>query len=702
MVVPLGALRMLGALLVLVLAGAGRCCALPSDKGHAVAVDAESCASVQEYFIRRNLSTPIPDQPQSGVELQVCPAGRSCCTPAMEATLQRHVHRDFSALVHHNSQSTQGLLVSSADGLRDHLVRLARWSESKTLSLFGQVYQRMAVLAREPIHQLYADIVRYLDTPHGLEGIDGANQGAAEPAWLSSPPQGPSMTDSVNRFFAKLFPLTFLTTVAPVKRGGDRPQRHLDPTYEKCLSSKMAEVQPFGDAPRALAHSLGRALEAARVLLGVLRIGAGVLNTTDSLLIDNDDLSGSPCPALLLRLWTCPRCAGLGEAVRPCQGYCLNVLRGCVTARASELDQPWSAFVEAAAKLAGSAAAAPAFPGRPRSAARDAPYQLNAEEAIRQMENKISEAIMFAMENGPGVERKMKSACGPTKWVDAVPAEAPSSSLSPPPTAAPAASAAQILAARRAEGHHLGPLYGGDLPGPLGSPASPASAVHFANTLRELQDSLLRSRSFYADLADVLCADEGFAAREAQPCWNGQSVAKYTKTVVASTASAQRYNPELTEPAAGSAPAPASLAHLVDQLRHLRHLVLSQLAELQQQVQSDSFVRDEDGYEPEGSGAGGASGAAGAAPTDDEDQAAWHGETGSGSGDGDGGVPGFDANNVEGNTNWSDPETKVTPGSGTEQDVQKDKTSGASPVHWSATSVSLCVSILTVLRLVLL
>lgn len=36
--------------------------------------------------------------------------------------------------------------------------------------------------------------------------------------------------------------------------------------------------------------------------------------------------------------------------------------------------------------------------------------------------------------------------------------------------------------------------------------------------------TLLQSRSFYADLADVLCADEGFAAKNSQPCWNGERV----------------------------------------------------------------------------------------------------------------------------------------------------------------------------------
>lgn len=187
-----------------------------------------------------------------------------------------------------------------------------------------------------------------------------------------------------------------------------RPQRQLEAAYEHCLSSKMNEVQPFGEAPRALAHSLSRALEAARVLLGALRIGADVLNATGPILVKEAAGSGpGQCAPLLLRLHGCPRCAGLAEAVRPCQRYCLNALHACLTERASEMDSPWAAFVDATAKLAGSAAAAPAFPGRPRSAARSAPYQLNAEEAIRQMENTISEAIMFAMENGPAVERKV-------------------------------------------------------------------------------------------------------------------------------------------------------------------------------------------------------------------------------------------------------------------------------------------------------
>ncbi|KAK3909322.1 Division abnormally delayed protein, partial [Frankliniella fusca] len=270
-----------------------------------------------------------------------------------------------------------------------HLEELVRTSENKTHVLFNTVYQRMAVMSRAPLSQLYADLVRYLSTP-------------LDRTW-QSPPQGPSLEDSINRFFAKLFPLTMAPRVSG-KKGAAPPPRPLNATYEDCLASKIQTEQPFGDAPRAMALRLNDALEGARVLLEAIRFGADVLNTSSTLLIDGDDASPeSSCRALLTRLWSCPLCAGHGHAL-PCQNYCLNVLNGC---NSVELARAWSGFVDAAAKLAGAAAASPAYPGRPRSEARDAAYRLNADEAVRQMENKISEAIMYAMENGPAVEKKV-------------------------------------------------------------------------------------------------------------------------------------------------------------------------------------------------------------------------------------------------------------------------------------------------------
>ena len=39
----------------------------------------------------------------------------------------------------------------------------------------------------------------------------------------------------------------------------------------------------------------------------------------------------------------CPACQGLPE-VRPCQGYCINVMKGCLAFHA-ELNESWGKFI---------------------------------------------------------------------------------------------------------------------------------------------------------------------------------------------------------------------------------------------------------------------------------------------------------------------------------------------------------------------
>jgi len=45
--------------------------------------------------------------------------------------------------------------------------------------------------------------------------------------------------------------------------------------------------------------------------------------------------------------------------------------------------------------------------------------------------------------------------------------------------------------------------------------------------IHQFKESVSKSRGFYANLADTLCADDSFAEkRESAPCWNGQKVAE--------------------------------------------------------------------------------------------------------------------------------------------------------------------------------
>lgn len=77
--------------------------------------------------------------------------------------------------------------------------------------------------------------------------------------------------------------------------------------------------------------------------------------------------------------------------------YILSDCRGCLTEPASELDLAWSGYVETVERLV------VAVDGRMD------PLRLNAERAVRQLDTRISDAIMHAMENGPALEEKVST-----------------------------------------------------------------------------------------------------------------------------------------------------------------------------------------------------------------------------------------------------------------------------------------------------
>ncbi|XP_063224262.1 glypican-5 [Bacillus rossius redtenbacheri] len=510
-----------------------------------------SCRGVKPVFQAKNVSLDIPDEPVSGANLTVCEAPASCCTPAMEAGLRLLVKKDFQALLHHNSRSLEGLLASTAANLQERMLEATRRSRNRTLALFDDVYPRLAATARRAATPLYADVLAYLDASSS-----------------SSSSSLPSSADldlerSAADFFASLFPEVYRRALAP-GRGAFAAD------YEACLRAAYPALLPFGDVPRAAARGLRRSAEAARTLLQALALGAEVLASTDSLLMSEP--GAELCHAALLRMSYCSRCRGLTRRAKPCAGYCLNVMRGCLTQHAAELDLPWSGFVEATERLVVAVRA----PG------------LDVQQVVAALPGTISDGIMLAMEEGPALQRKVKQRCGPARWGSEESEEAEE-------VAAP-----------------------GSAPGAAPDSGARDAGASLAGRLHIFVASLAKSRGFYANLAESLCSDESFAeTRDTADCWNGQRIGEYTKTVVAASLSAQKYNPEL----AWTQRSPdARIAQLSDKLRHIRQVVLTQLT---QSPESDSLLAEE------GSG----SGSFPAGHFDDEDQNLDWSEQGSGSGD---------------------------------------------------------------------
>lgn len=235
----------------------------------------------------------------------------------------------------------------------------------------SQIYRSMASLSNEPIRILYSDARTYVQ-------FNNSNNMQTDPSPLVD------FNLSVLKFFTDIFPLV---------HHKNRYAKDFHPVYKTCLRERIVEIQPFGDIPRQIAQSLSKSLNATRLLLQSFSIGVEVLNKTETLLAKEG--SGRECHEALLKMTYCPKCLGLQKQVKPCSGYCLNVLRGCLTSHVTELDSPWNRYVEAMERLV------IAVKQHNNEAG------VNADIVIRGLETRISQAIMYWMENEAELDNRV-------------------------------------------------------------------------------------------------------------------------------------------------------------------------------------------------------------------------------------------------------------------------------------------------------
>ncbi|CAH0558011.1 unnamed protein product [Brassicogethes aeneus] len=508
----------------------------------------QSCGNVEEFFQIRNITVKKHENAKGSI------CGGECCDDRTESLLARRGQQDFADMLRHNSRSLQGLLSSTSDIVQNHVLELASQSENKTQVLFSQVYQGMAVLSKEPISNLYRDISTYV-VGNTTEGeLNGASM---------------DIKNSVHDFFTELFPLAY-------HGSANTPKRDFTVSYKICLKKSMESILPFGDIPKQISMTLSKSLEATRLLLQAFNIGKSVLNSTDSLLTMEN--SSPACHKALMKMTYCPKCQGLPTSARPCSGYCLNVIRGCITRYVSELDLPWNDYVESIESLVNAI----------KKNNNDA--GVNVDLVIRNLDNQISSAIMHSMERTKEIDAKVKIHCGPaefSKKEDPLLAEV--STPAPAPT--------------------------------NGKPSRLLTSKTFSplpeQQLSQFLASISKTRGFYGNFADSICHDGSFAEPKDKNCWNGERISDYTKMVV--EWNMQKYNPEV-KPGTDSHPVDPKLPELVDKLRHVHNLAVSSLGPfVEDYMQQDGidgsgqgqgsgrepdFDDDEDGYSNNGSGSG--------------------------------------------------------------------------------------------------
>ncbi|XP_050164222.1 glypican-5-like isoform X2 [Myiozetetes cayanensis] len=455
------------------LAAAGLC-------GGAAAGRSPSCHEVRTAFQLRQIGPLklVPDVPTAESELQICQhRAPTCCTKKMEESYQAAVRRERTQSIQALNFELKYMIVGHITAFQEAFESLLRFAENRTSSLFETAYRPMAKEAAEPVKELFTDISLY---------ILGAET---------------TVESAVLRFFDSLFPLVYSRLINP-------GITDLSEDYTECLRLTRQDINPFGHYSKNMVTELSKSLWASRMLSQALSLGIEVINTTEHAALTKE------CSRALVKMQYCPHCQGL-TLIRPCVGYCLNVMRGCL-ASVSELDAQWREYISTLEYLTNEMAASH-----------------DLEIALSGMWNSINEAILHAQLNGPQLSATVDKVCGQPRQQEGN------------------LSSANIVPVKEV------------------TEAQTLVMAHTSlnNKRREFINYMKRSRTFYASIAERLC-DGDLVMRDSSTCWNGEDVVEsYTSRVVSNGLKAQINNPELK--VRGLDPL---ISNLIDKLQHFNQL----------------------------------------------------------------------------------------------------------------------------------
>ncbi|NWW16054.1 GPC5 protein, partial [Falcunculus frontatus] len=411
-----------------------------------------------------------------GVDLQVCTSKNpTCCTKKMEERYQTAAKQDIQQMLQTSSATLKFLISRNAAVFQETFEMLIRLAENYTSTLFCNAYRNMAAEATVHVQEFFTDVGLF------LFGTDVSTE------------------EFVNRFFDTLFPVVYNHVINP-------GPTDISLEYAECLRVARRDIRPFGNIPKKAIGQMGRALLLSRTFLQALNLGIEVINTTDHLHFSKD------CSRALLRMQYCPHCQGLTLS-KPCMGYCLNIIRGCL-ADVAEVDLHWQGYIQSLEEL---------------SRAMSGAYDL--EHVLLDFHSLVNDALVQARINGPELSEQVNKICGPPVRK---PKESPGCSFD-----------------QNKDNQGLKML-------------SRDSEETLANRRKEFISHLRLYRAFYGGLADQLCGNE-LAAADGLPCWNGEDVVtSYTHRVVGSGIKAQSANPEVT--VKGTDPV---INQIIDKLKHV-------------------------------------------------------------------------------------------------------------------------------------
>ncbi|XP_062947700.1 glypican-2 [Cynocephalus volans] len=426
-----------------------------------------SCAETREVLRSRGYSlNQIPPALISGEHLQVCTQEYTCCSSETEQRLTREAEATFQGLVENSGSFLVHTLAAGHRKFDEFFREMLLVSQHSLTQLFSHSYGRLYAQHKLIFNGLFAQLRDYYGVSgEGLEDI---------------------LADFWAQLLERVFPML-------------HPQYSFSPDYLLCLtrlaSTADGSLRPFGDSPHRLRVQITRALVGARAFVQGLETGR--IMVSEALKVE----VSQSCSQALMHLIGCPFCQGV-PSLLPCWGFCLNVVRGCLSNKG--LEPEWSSFLDGilllAEKLQG-----------PFS------YELAAESiGVR-----VSEGLKHLQENNAKFSAQVFQECGTPHLVPARNRRA----LAPPE-----------------EAGRLWTLVAEE------QRPTTAAGTNLHRLVRELRERVGRMRNFWARLSQTVCGDSRMAAdisQKAAPCWTGAERGRYLAPALGGTLTERLQNPDL-------------------------------------------------------------------------------------------------------------------------------------------------------------
>ncbi|KAI1898188.1 hypothetical protein AGOR_G00069770 [Albula goreensis] len=422
----------------------------------------KSCNEVRLAYSSKGFNlNDVPNQGVNGAHLKVCPQGYTCCTVEMEEKLSQQSRSDLKAPVSQLSSNLQSTFTQRHRHFDQFFRELLDNAESSLHKMFTRTYGLMFMRHAELFKNLFQDLRRYYASGSAAVNLEAM------------------LADFWNSLMERMFRLMNV-------------QYEFSDAYMECVVGHSEQLKPFGDVPRKLRLQLTRAFVAARTFTRGLAVMQDVVGKVST-------VSASPgCVRAAMKMLYCPYCSGQ-VALKPCQNYCLNVLRGCL-ANQADLDSEWNNFLDAMLSLA---------------ERLEGPF--NFESVVDPIDVKISDAIMNMQENSMQVSQKVFQGCGQPKL------------------------AAGFRSRRSIK-------EGGGFTGrfrPYSPEARPTTAAGTSldRLVTDVKKKLKHAKKFWSTLPETVCAGERVAPGD--ECWNGTAKSRYESVVMGNGLANQVSNPDV-------------------------------------------------------------------------------------------------------------------------------------------------------------